>query len=467
MLRSLVGSEMCIRDSIIPTSNMVSADASGFVERALESVRSVALLRDEPAATAVACSSLVHHLKPSQSHTLFSPSFLDPMMKMEWSVFGLVDSSAGVVAASHVVRSNDGNDVDVFLSFVFKPAAVDAIIQYGDGESTHEVVLEQFRLTGGKAIPLQSYAASTTTETHTHCNGKSPLLLFLLSTCSFFSLLLVLYSGSLRFLQPTRPTRSLYQRQRRKHTLTRMVSTHYCCFFFQPVHFLLLLLLTVIRIFVLVVVLVPWSRPGVVCVVLRASSSHGAVHVLVLVPWSRPGVVFEVLRASSSHGSIHVLVLVPWSRPGVVCEALRASSPHGSVHVHPCVCFLCRRARLSMVSSMSMCVYLRTRPRPRPRTRTMVPPRCRLRGFACVVAPWFRPCSSMCVFPVSSWSYFHGLVHVYVCVCVFLLVLVCVRPRVCSRTCPCTCLHQLYLLENIQPDRCSALLANPYGSSAC
>ena len=164
-------------ETIIPTSNMVSADASGFVERALESVRSVALLRDEPAATAVAGSSLpVHHLNPSQTHTLFAPSFPDPMMMMEWSVFGdetAVDSSV-IVAATHVVKSDDGNNFDVFLSFVFKPTAVDAIIQYGDGESTHEVVLERFRLTGGKAIPLQSYvyAASATTETHTHCNGK-------------------------------------------------------------------------------------------------------------------------------------------------------------------------------------------------------------------------------------------------------------------------------------------------------
>ena len=82
------------------------------------------------------------------------------MMTMEWSVFGLVDWSAGVVAASHVVKSHDGNEVDVFLWFVFKPStAVDAIIQYGDGESTHEVVLERFRLRGGKAIPLQLYAA--------------------------------------------------------------------------------------------------------------------------------------------------------------------------------------------------------------------------------------------------------------------------------------------------------------------
>ena len=99
-------------------------------------------------------------------------------MKMEWLVFGEGDTAADssvVVASSHVVKSNDGNDVDVFLSFVFKPTVVDAIIQYGDGESTqHEVVLERFRLTGGKAIPLQSYvyAASATTETHTHCNGK-------------------------------------------------------------------------------------------------------------------------------------------------------------------------------------------------------------------------------------------------------------------------------------------------------
>ena len=59
-----------------------------------------------------------------------------------------------------MVKSDDGNDVNVFLSFVFKPStAVDTIIQYGDGESTHEVVLERFRLTGGKAILLQSYAA--------------------------------------------------------------------------------------------------------------------------------------------------------------------------------------------------------------------------------------------------------------------------------------------------------------------
>ena len=52
------------------------------------------------------------------------------MMKtMEWSVFGLMDSWAGVVAASHVVKSHDGNDVDVFLWFVLKPnTAVEAII---------------------------------------------------------------------------------------------------------------------------------------------------------------------------------------------------------------------------------------------------------------------------------------------------------------------------------------------------
>ena len=95
------------------------------------------------------------------------------MMKMEWSVFGAADSST-VVAATHVVKSDDGNDVNVFLSFVFKPTAVEAIIQYGDGESTHEVVLERFRLTGRKAIPLQSYNAvsATATETHTHANGK-------------------------------------------------------------------------------------------------------------------------------------------------------------------------------------------------------------------------------------------------------------------------------------------------------
>ena len=129
-----------------------------------------------------------------------------------------------------------------------------------------------------------------------------------------------------------------------------------------------------------------------VCVSLRASSSHGSVHVhpcvfslcrrarrsmvssmswyafascvvvLVLVPWFRP-CLCVCLRASSSNGSVHVhpcvglcvyifvLVLVPWFRP-----CLRASSSHGSVHVHPCVCPLCRRARPSMVSSMSMCV---------------------------------------------------------------------------------------------------------------
>ena len=95
------------------------------------------------------------------------------MMKMEWSVFGdetAVDSSV-IVAATHVVKSDDGNNFDVFLSFVFKPTAVDAIIQYGDGESTHEVVLERFRLTGGKAIPLHE-ASATMTETHTHANGK-------------------------------------------------------------------------------------------------------------------------------------------------------------------------------------------------------------------------------------------------------------------------------------------------------
>ena len=53
-------------ESIIPTSNMVSADASGFVERALESASSAALLQDEPAATrAVVGSSLVHQLNSS------------------------------------------------------------------------------------------------------------------------------------------------------------------------------------------------------------------------------------------------------------------------------------------------------------------------------------------------------------------------------------------------------------------
>ena len=73
-------------ESTIITSNMVSADALCFVERrAFESVSSAgALLPDEPAATAVAGSSLpVHHLNPSQSHTSFSSSFPDPMMKME------------------------------------------------------------------------------------------------------------------------------------------------------------------------------------------------------------------------------------------------------------------------------------------------------------------------------------------------------------------------------------------------
>ena len=156
---------------------MVSADASSFVERAFGSASSAAFPRDEPAAiqTVVGSSLPVHHLNSSttQSHTLFSSSFPDPMMKMEWSVFGAADSST-VVAATHVVKSDDGNDVNVFLSFVFKPTAVEAIIQYGDGESTHEVVLERFRLTGRKAIPLQSYNAvsATATETHTHANGK-------------------------------------------------------------------------------------------------------------------------------------------------------------------------------------------------------------------------------------------------------------------------------------------------------
>ena len=165
-------------DTIIPTSNMVSADASSFVERAFGSASSAAFPRDEPATiqTVVGSSLPVHQLKPSHTHTLFSPSFPGPMMKMEWSVFG--DETAErpvVVAATHVVKSHDGNDVDVFLSFVFKPStAVDAIIQYGDGESTHEVVLERFRLTGGKAMPLQSYntVSATATETHSHANGK-------------------------------------------------------------------------------------------------------------------------------------------------------------------------------------------------------------------------------------------------------------------------------------------------------
>ena len=107
------------------------------------------------------------------------------------------------------------------------------------------------------------------------------------------------------------------------------------------------------------------DRSMCVLLVLSCSSFHGFVHVYVRV---------------SSSVVVFVLVLVPWSRPGVVCESLRASSSHGSVHVQPCVCFFCCRARLSMASSMSMCVHLRTRPRPR--TRTMVPPRCRLRVFA-------------------------------------------------------------------------------------
>ena len=165
---------------------MVSADASGFVERALESASSAALLRDEPTATrAVVGSSLaVHQLNSSShTHTLFSSSFPDPMtmMTMEWSVFGEEDTAADssvVVVASRVVESNDKKDVDVFLSFVFHPnAAVDAIIQYGDGDSAHEVVLERFRMTGGKAIPLESYN-SATTETHAYSNGKSSVLLF-------------------------------------------------------------------------------------------------------------------------------------------------------------------------------------------------------------------------------------------------------------------------------------------------
>ena len=121
-------------ETIIPTSNMVSADASGFVERAFGSASSAAFPRDEPAAiqTVVGSSLPVHHLNSptTQSHTLFpSSSFPDPMMKMEWSVFGAADSST-VVAATHVVKSDDENDIDVFLSFVFKATAVDAIIQY-------------------------------------------------------------------------------------------------------------------------------------------------------------------------------------------------------------------------------------------------------------------------------------------------------------------------------------------------
>ena len=163
-----------------------------------------------------------------------------------------------------------------------------------------------------------------------------------------------------------------------------------------------------------VVLVFPWLRPClcvcifvfVLVVVLSSYSNHGPAQV----SFARLGVrlrpmvpsmsihvcascvvvlVFAWLRpclCACIFVLVLVVILVPWSRPGVVCESLRVSSSHGSVHVHPCVCFWCRRAGLSMASS----IYV----------------------YVCVSS--------------SSFSY-HGSTHVFVCVCV------CLCPMVPSK----------------------------------
>ena len=163
----------------IISSDMMSSNAVGFVEMAFKSA--CGHQHGAPACNLLARANEQTCLQNQLTHTFFASTSFSTGIGITWEVFG-DETGVGrstVVVASHVVKSDDGNDVDIFLSFVFNPStAVDAIIQYGDGESTHEVVLERFRLTaGGKAIPLQSWynaavSASSKTETPTNANGK-------------------------------------------------------------------------------------------------------------------------------------------------------------------------------------------------------------------------------------------------------------------------------------------------------
>ena len=460
-------------------------------------------------------------------------------MTMEWSVFGEEDTAADssvVVVASRVVESNDKKDVDVFLSFVFQPnAAVDAIIQYGDGDSAHEVVLERFRMTGGKAIRLESYK-SATTETHAYSNGKYSLLLFLLSSHSFFLFFFFFFShftvircdstvdlthsvvvaSSARLaVCPVRPMRVVPCATLcapvptgTPPTATRVVAdtaneSSICCegrrgsldqtdhptwspanlvkpgeLQFRPTNFshsfLLFFSADLERRSVAATTkghqqtwgqvsarfnlhcthsflsLFQASLAGCnakvrcalecssvcLCVSSSSFSYHGSAHVFVCVCVRlRPMVPSMFIHAFAP--CVVVLVL-PWFRPclcvyifvlvrrrrrtrtmvpprcrlcGFACVFVPSYSYHGPAHVS---------VRLRpMVPSMFIhvcvaCVVVRRRTRTR--TRTMVPPRCRLRVFACVFVPWFRPCSSMCVLLVLSCSSLHGFAHVYVCI---------------------------------------------------
>ena len=141
----------------VVSSDMISSNAVGFVEMAFKSVSCNLLAR----ANEQTCM-------PKQlSHTSFPSTSFSTGIDITWEVYGDetgVESSAVVVVAGHAVNRDHGNDVDVFLSFVFQlNTAVEAVIQYGDGESAHEVVLERFRMTGegGESHTIPAVARSS------------------------------------------------------------------------------------------------------------------------------------------------------------------------------------------------------------------------------------------------------------------------------------------------------------------
>ena len=163
---------------------MISSNAVGFVEMAFKSA--CGHQHDAPSCNLLTRANKQTFLQQQLSHTSFPSTSFSTGMDITREVYGDKTGmdSLTVVVASHVVsrKSNDGNNVDVFLSFVFKPhTAVAAIIQYGDGESAQEAVLERFRMTsnGRKAIPYGSYKnAVSESATDRLESGKFPLLLF-------------------------------------------------------------------------------------------------------------------------------------------------------------------------------------------------------------------------------------------------------------------------------------------------
>ena len=182
----------------VVSSDMISSNAVGFVETAFKSA--FGHQHDATSCNLLARANVQSCTQQQYSHTSFpSTSYFCTGLGITWEVYGdetAVDSSA-VVVASHVVKSDNRNKSDVFLSFVFKENTVTAIIQHGDGESAHEAVLERFRMTsdGRKALPYGSYntvSASASSPTDRLESGKFSLLLIFYHIITLILLLLTL-----------------------------------------------------------------------------------------------------------------------------------------------------------------------------------------------------------------------------------------------------------------------------------